>query len=409
MFNEKIAILKEMNEKLKLYIQQRECTEIQTQVQKMCEIINEIFASENEFGMQMKLIGMAKTLEDALNALANEDFDTVELYIVVHMPALLEDIESTKEKEMLMEAFRNVQESLVEIEKNMQKKLVEVKESTKREYQRLIGEEVVTLENFISKYENSEDEEIREIVDYVRKNQRLEIFNYEYIKNYDSRKIEVFFDKEAEMNYIMFMGKRMYFPSQFPKEDIALYVNGILIEQDKKSPHCYEKEGFLVQNGDVVIDAGVAEGNFALSVIDKVKKIYLVECEEAWITALKKTFEPYGDKVVFVKKFLSNKVDDNNITIDALAKDEEVNYIKMDIEGAERAALQGAADTIKRNSRLTMAVCAYHERNDEAWIKSYLDDYGLQIENSHGYMYFIYDERALLSLELRRGVVFGKK
>ena len=52
------------------------------------------------------------------------------------------------------------------------------------------------------------------------------------------------------------------------------------------SPHCYkiQTEEFI---GKTVFDCGVAEGNFALDIIDFVEKIYLVECDKGWLKALK--------------------------------------------------------------------------------------------------------------------------
>lgn len=48
-----------------------------------------------------------------------------------------------------------------------------------------------------------------------------------------------------------------------------------------------------------------------------------------------------------------------------------VGFIKMDIEGAEMEALQGARDTIRRDKPL-MALSAYHRRGDVLAIMSYL-------------------------------------
>ena len=44
-------------------------------------------------------------------------------------------------------------------------------------------------------------------------------------------------------------------------------------------------------------------------------------------------------------------------------KDEDVTFIKMDIEGAERDALTGAAELIRR-CRPELAICVYHAISD---------------------------------------------
>ena len=61
--------------------------------------------------------------------------------------------------------------------------------------------------------------------------------------------------------------------------------------------------------------------------------------------------DAYNEKVIQVK------------TIDSVVADYNVTFIKMDIEGSELQALQGAAKTIK-NSRPKLAISVYHKRND---------------------------------------------
>ena len=53
----------------------------------------------------------------------------------------------------------------------------------------------------------------------------------------------------------------------------------------------------------------------------------------------------------------------NSVTIDALTKKEIPTYIKMDIEGAEAAAINGSADTISCY-RPKMQIAAYHRSED---------------------------------------------
>jgi len=52
-------------------------------------------------------------------------------------------------------------------------------------------------------------------------------------------------------------------------------------------------------------------------------------------------------------------------TIDNIAK-EKVDYIKLDIEGAEQDAIEGAKETIKRDHPI-LAICIYHKAED--WYK----------------------------------------
>ena len=54
--------------------------------------------------------------------------------------------------------------------------------------------------------------------------------------------------------------------------------------------------------------------------------------------------------------------------VNSLAVD-DINFIKMDIEGAERYALAGASKTISR-FKPKMALCTYHLPDDPEVIKS---------------------------------------
>ena len=69
-------------------------------------------------------------------------------------------------------------------------------------------------------------------------------------------------------------------------------------------------------------------------------------------------------------------------TIDNITGGEKISFIKMDIEGAELEALQGAAETIKK-FKPTLAICAYHKAEDlitlPQFIKSLNPDYKLYL------------------------------
>ena len=71
-------------------------------------------------------------------------------------------------------------------------------------------------------------------------------------------------------------------------------------------------------------------------------------------------------------------------SIDEAVKDENVTFIKMDIEGSELDALKGAENTIKR-CRPKLAVCVYHKSEDlitiPQYIQSLIPDYRLYFRN----------------------------
>jgi FkbM family methyltransferase len=60
-------------------------------------------------------------------------------------------------------------------------------------------------------------------------------------------------------------------------------------------------------------------------------------------------------------------------TIDNVLKDEDISFIKMDIEGAEMSAIYGAEKTIKR-CKPKLAICIYHSAEDLWRIPLYIKD-----------------------------------
>ncbi len=257
----------------------------------------------------------------------------------------------------------------------------------------------------VKKYECCDDPDMKATVEAFRsgKSSFFGAYNPEY-KRFD----EVFRDEEG-WPYILFQDKRMYYPYDygFMKRDGKEVVPDILYEQAEDSPHKYFPKGYELPKDAVIIDAGVCEGNFALRYIDEASLIYLIEADARWSEALARTFSPYKDKIVLINKFLSGRDNSHEIRLDSLVEG-RVDFLKMDIEGAELEALLGA-ERVLRNSTAQCAICSYHRQYDEEYIKRILNSYGYTTSTSKGYVYFPYDEFMKDTLDLRRGVVYGSK
>jgi len=124
------------------------------------------------------------------------------------------------------------------------------------------------------------------------------------------------------------------------------------------------------------------------------EKIYCVEPNSLHINIAKRDFEQY-EKIEFincgigskeVKEEKSDEVQNNcahdyqatNInSIDNLIK-KRVDYIKLDIEGAEQDAIIGAKETISKYKPI-LAICVYHKAED--WYK--IPQLVLEIEKSY--------------------------
>ncbi len=256
----------------------------------------------------------------------------------------------------------------------------------------------------LEKYASAQDEEIQKVVSYLKCNSLNVYGNYE-----NTRQLYVVCRDQNDHPYIIFENKRMYFPDTYTFIEMngQQFVSDVLYEQKEGSPHKYIKSDYEIKENSVIVDAGVCEGNFALRYIDRAKKVYLIEPNDIWLQALELTFRPYQSKVIFCPKFLSRYNSINTITIDELVN-EEIDFLKMDIEGAEIDALMGAKKTLQ-TSNANCAICSYHKQNDEENIRFLLESYGYKTSTSKGYMFFIYDENIMDTLDLRRGIVYGEK
>lgn len=247
--------------------------------------------------------------------------------------------------------------------------------------------------DFVNYYENcgiNLDDEQQAVIKYVKQKKRLEFFNAPFAEKYETIDVQVIYDEYVQMYYYIWNGKKMYLSKKYnSKHKAEMYVKSLLMEQDEYSPHRYLDDEFNMSNDvHTVLDVGAAEGNFALEIIDKAEKVILVESDPMWIEPLEKTFEPYQDKVVIINKFVSDKYDQENITIDHLALMYAIDFIKMDIEGAEMSALKGAQNLLKNHQCKKLAICAYHNIDDEQNIRDYLQSMYYHVMTTQGYMTF---------------------
>jgi hypothetical protein len=254
---------------------------------------------------------------------------------------------------------------------------------------------------------NNPDSEKEEIVNFLKRNS-LTMFPYDFIRKYESENIAVYTDTSCDMRYILYDNKRLYFRKDWDEKKIQDAHKWLSYDQDIDSPHRYEYADFVVQNGDIVVDAGAAEGNFALSVVERVKKLYLFECEQEWIEALEMTFAPWKEKVVIVNKYISDTNDNNSITLDDFLKGEKINFLKADIEGAELQLLNGGRNTLSTGNNLRVAICTYHKQSDAEDLNNFLIELGFHTEFSKGYLIYTLD-KSFSPPYLRRGLIRAVK
>jgi len=158
---------------------------------------------------------------------------------------------------------------------------------------------------------------------------------------------------------------------------------------------------YSIKEGDIVLDGGANEGYLSIYYAKKVKskgRIFAFEPDKINIKAMKQNLKMntnvdnikiYKDLIwdkdtkiefyeagtvassVFYEPKKSKKVLKNAITIDSFCKKlglKKLDFIKMDIEGAEVEALMGATDTLK-NLKPNFVIASYHVVNGEVTYK----------------------------------------
>ena len=156
----------------------------------------------------------------------------------------------------------------------------------------------------------------------------------------------------------------------------------------------YDNEHIQVRSGDTVLDLGAHLGTFVdFALHHGAGKVIAFEPEPTNVKCLQKTFaeEIRAGTVVLIDAAVSDHsgelrfaeptghhasargmlADDGELVVRATTIDETaaslglqaVDFIKMDIEGAERLALAGARETLRRFEP-RMAICVYHRDDD---------------------------------------------
>ncbi len=222
-------------------------------------------------------------------------------------------------------------------------------------------------------------------------------------------KCKIEYDAEKDLYFAMYRGKKMYFSRVFHSEKrVEQYFTWLCMEQDMESPHRYILNDEMLGDNLVVVDAGAAEGNFTLTLIERIKKVYIFELDERWVEALRYTFEPYADRVIIIEKALSDYESMTTTTIDSIVK-ESVDILKMDIEGEELYALKGGENVLSVSVNLQCFICTYHQEFAYDAIEKYVKQKGYLAEGSKGYMWFPENQISVRTPILRKGIIRAKR
>lgn len=218
--------------------------------------------------------------------------------------------------------------------------------------------------------------------------------NFPYASDDEQIKVVSGFDSETSLPYVVHNGKKLFFPSGCSAE--WSYLN--LVQKEKLlgvddlggTPHQYQSPKVHVEEGDVVIDIGAAEGLFALDQIEKASQVIIVENDSRWLEPLRYTFAPFVDKTTIINKSVSAFDTENTVSLAKLLSntDHRSIFVKMDIEGYELPSIMAATDFLKARSGIKMAVASYHKQHDYEELKRIFEQVGYWTESSNGYMLF---------------------
>lgn len=205
-------------------------------------------------------------------------------------------------------------------------------------------------------------------------------------------------DDCSHLPYVIHKNKKLFFPETWTeKQALDYYIHAVSVENIleigegylTKTPHKYQSSNHKIENGDILIDAGCAEGLFSLNAIDQVSHVTIIECDKQWERPLEETFKPYKNKVEFIFKMLGDKDCDNTISLPTILQNlkNDTTFIKMDIEGAEVNVLKSSIDFFSKCTRtVKVSCCTYHNNDDFDKVHSLLSPLASSIENSDGHM-----------------------
>lgn len=255
---------------------------------------------------------------------------------------------------------------------------------------------------FLRYYRHTEDPEIIEMIQHIKRTGKFEMMNCLLSRNYDytSFQVDVIEDKTTGLKYVWDeSGKRIFFPRNKTKEAVEEIYRAIKKEQDIYSPHCYLNEEDVLQIKKAheggkyirIFELGAAEALFSLSLLEYADEVHIFESNQEWIEALYCTFGEEKHKVKITNKYVTDVNNNDEISLDwyikGLKKVEDVfDIVKMDIEGAEVRALAGMKEFIQPNHKFMAFVCAYHGQDDEKKIREIFTNY--PVENTRGFFCF---------------------
>lgn len=190
---------------------------------------------------------------------------------------------------------------------------------------------LVNRQHYYNVYNNFVDEESRETF--------LAILRWRVWGKYELGNVAYVSDASYFQNKHIILGKHENFV------DVGAYNGDSIIDFLLKTKHQYDKV--------YAIEGNSHQCEILRRKLERENKIGKIEILNVGVGSERKTIKYNGFRCDCGDEILEL------YTIDELLKDKNVSLIKMDIEGMEMQAIEGAKETI-RKQRPIMAICVYH-------------------------------------------------
>ncbi len=258
------------------------------------------------------------------------------------------------------------------------------------------------------------------LVNKIKVEDNITVYRFTYKEYFLSYGEKDFSDRYLNLNGIKFINP--FLAEEDYNYSFFSEVNDIILPAVYDDLTCasegpYEIPNVSVDENDVVFDLGSNIGLFSAVISNRCKKIYAFEPGEGAYKYISKLTEIYPNIEVYKyavggytgktsffedAKFLNlSKIGENDCldedsnknmiditTIDDFVEKnnvERVDYIKADIEGAERDMLRGAMKTIKKFTP-KISICEYHLKDDPEVLESLILEANPNYIVEHKYM-----------------------
>lgn len=209
-------------------------------------------------------------------------------------------------------------------------------------------------------------------------------------------------DPAARMLRVRVGDQETWYPGEAAREGLDLVYSEVF---DPAGGHFYEYRGAALSPGDIVCDAGACEGYFTRYALDRGARVLAVEPWSRMAEALERTFAAeIADGRLKIARVLLGDTEGSAelevslslpfaaqnaaggqwwevretvpvVRLDRLLPElgwDRLDFLKMDIEGGERAALRGAENLIRKH-RPRLSVTTYHRADDWRVLRSQVE------------------------------------